>query len=325
MAQVNEMTTIFSGKQRKVRTPRLQRAVEEDRPPLRLMPRDEAVVAAVYRYRALTSRQIEALFWGTPLHSTRPINSRCSYRLQLLFQHGFLHRNERPQLLDQGRLPLVYHLDDRGAQWLARRWDCEVTDLDWHPKRKQVGHLFLDHLLATNDVRVSLVVAAGRHGFTIETWLDDATLKRRPDYVTVSGPQGGRKRTAVIPDGYFTLAQGNQLGHLFLEVDRRTVTGESALSNKRDWKRRIRGYLEYYASGQYQSRYQTRSLRVLVVTTGEKRLANLKAITEKAGGRSRFWYATFQRLQAGDGLTDPVWSIAGREGRHSLVKFEDPS
>src|SRR4051812_20246054 len=96
------------------------------------------------------------------------------------------------------------------------------------------------------------------------------------DNVTLHRPQSGAPRAAVVPDGYFVLDSGAHLYHHFLEVDLGTVTGISSVYGKRDFGRKIRAYLAYYQSGQYEERYSTNKGRVLIVTSGERRLANLK-------------------------------------------------
>jgi hypothetical protein len=54
------------------------------------------------------------------------------------------------------------------------------------------------------------------------------------------------------------------------------------------------------------------------VTTSERRLVNLKAITEQAGGRSRFWFTTASLASAGDILTGLIWQVAGYAGAYAL-------
>ena len=112
-------------------------------------------------------------------------------------------------------------------------------------------------------------------------WIDEHELRRRHsqpgEVVYIAGAGGTKHRVAVIADGYFVLRWRDRKAHFFLEADRATI------ANKR-WMRKVRAYMAYYRSGQYQARYQTRSLRVLTVTTSQKRLANLKAATEQAGG-----------------------------------------
>lgn len=204
---------------------------------------------------------------------------------------------------------------------VAHHLGIEEDALDWDPKRSQLSPLFLDHLLATNDVRIAVTLAAARHGFKIVTWLDEQTLKsdQMKDYVTLTGPQGGEQKAAVVPDGYFALHAGDYIYDYFLEIDRRTVTREATAWGKRDWARKVSAYLAYYHTGQYQKRYQTKSLRILTVTTGDTRLANLKATTEAVGGKSRFWFTTFALATPERILTEPIWQVAGRNGLRTLT------
>lgn len=303
------------------RLERSQRVGERSLPGLRLTPRDASILMAVYRYRALTTPQIERLFFsdfGNKGNVSKP-NTRCQYRLQLLYQHGYLIRDEQPQKLTEGRKPFVYWLDSKGGQVVEELLDGE--ELDWNPRAHTTSNLFLEHLLATNDVRVAIAIAARKHNFSVAAWLDDRTLKRQhmTDIVTIKGPQGGTQRAAVVPDGYFVLDTNQHLYHHFLEIDLRTVTGIATPWGRRDWARKVSTYLEYYRSGNYQERYKTQGLRILTVTTGEKRLTNLKTITEDVGGKARFWFTTFERVRASDVLLDPIWQKAGDIGLHALI------
>lgn len=319
--------TLLSGKETTGRRPRLRRAHPDHLPAFRLTERDGKVVYDVYVYGALSSRHIEVLHFGGSLSSQRPVKSQCRYRLQLLYQHGFLERSGQYQLPGEGMLPFVYRLDRRGAQYVADRLGCSLADLDWQPPER-MSHLYQEHLLSTNDVRIAITLSAKKHGFVIPTWWDERTLRSQQmkDYVLIQGPEGGERKMAVIPDGFFTLEVGHRKGNLFLEVDLATVTGESSIWERRTYGRKMAAYLAYYRSGQYQKRYQSQSMRVLTVTTGDKRLANLKAVTEGVGGKSRFWFATFSAIKERDVLTDPIWQVAGRDGLFSLVeKSEEAS
>lgn len=303
------------------RLPQLQRVHNQMLPSLRLTPRDTAILLAVYQYRALTTPQIEELFFSSdhPKAASSKPNTRCQYRLQLLHLHGYLAREEQPQKRIEGNKPFMYFLDKRGAQLVEELLDGE--DLDWNPREHSVSNLFLEHLIHTNDVRVAINTVASQHNFTITTWLDDRTLKRRQmtDIVTLVGPNGGRQKAAVVPDGYFVLDTGSHVYNHFLEVDLRTVTGVASKWGRRDWARKVCTYLEYHRSGRYQERYKTQGLRILTVTTGEKRLANLKAITEKVGGRQRFWFTTFEQVRASDVLVDPIWRVASSKDLRALT------
>jgi Replication-relaxation len=309
-------TTIFP-EQRK-RRPRLERVAAEELPRFYLTPRDRLIIQAVYEYRALTAPQIAALFFTSSEGEEGEVNTRCKHRLRMLYQHGYLFRQEQPSRLSEGRKPLVYFLDKQGAAVLNEMLE---TPVKWEPKDNQVSPLFLQHLLDTNAVRLAITLATKQRGWSLEKWLDDKTLKSRQmkDRVILKGPQGGTQRASVVPDGYFVLEAGEFLYHHFLEMDRRTVTGEATRWGQRDWGRKVRAYLEYYRSGQYEKRYGTQSLRLLTVTTGERRLAHLKAITAKAGGNKRFWFTTFDLATAANILTEPIWQVVDEGAPQRLI------
>lgn len=294
--------------------------------PFRFTVRDLALVRAVYEYRALTTVQIERLFFAPAADrppsdsSAAPvkINPRCQHRLKMLYHHGYLYRDEQPTKLSEGRRPLVYFLDAGGAKRLGEELG---TEIDWDPAGNNVSWPFLDHLLLTNDFRIAVTVAARAHHVTLETWIDDKVLKspHQKDYVIITGTGGAKRRIAVVPDGYFVLDTDERTFHDFLELDRGTVTGRYSKDGKRDWSHKVRGYNEYVASGKYEERYNTTKVRVLTVTTGEKRLEHLKEITETVGGGSRFWFTTFDQVTPHTILTEPIWSVAGSTGRRPLI------
>ena len=76
---------------------------------------------------------------------------------------------------------------------------------------------------------------------------------------------------------------------------------------------RIRAYLAYVNAGKYQVRYQTRSLRILTVTTTPERLENLRKTTLKAGGGDLFWFTTLDQVSDTTILSSPIWRLANDE------------
>ncbi len=319
-------TTIFESTNTNAPTCRLktlERAKAAEVPCFRLTKRDIAIINACYEYRALTTPQIQELIFQ---QQERSAQVKCQQRLKLLFHHGYLHRDEQPTKLTEGRRPLIYFLDRKGAQLLAECLGIKVSDLDWSAKDNTAGagHLFIDHLLKTNDVRIAITVAAQKQGASIERWIDDKALRRRntKTYVTLRGKKRDEQRVALVPDGYFHLKQQQHHSHYFIEADMCTVVGLSSKSGRRDWAKKIRSYLAYLESGQFQERYKAQAFRMLTVTTGARRLANLKKVTEEAGGKSRFWFTTFEQLSSETAFTQPIWQIAGREGEHSLISHD---
>lgn len=329
-------TTIFQASPSKARLKLLKRAATDQLPSLQLTPRDVAIIEAVYACRALTTLQIETLLFPGESEKFQPEaqnpqsgkTNRCRHRLKLLYHHGYLYREELPLPLAQGRKPLVYFLDKKGRAALCQRYGLETKEIDWQPRHNTVGDIFIEHLLKTNDVRVALTVGAQQQGFTVTNWLDDRTLRKQQnrDYVLVSGPQGGKpRRVAVVPDGYCHLQGPASEFHFLLEADRRTVVGRYSRWGGKDWSRKIRAYIAYFTPQKadqpslYEQRFGTARLRVLTVTTGQTRLANLKRITEQVGGRKRFWFTTFDALKPETALTAPIWEKAGQDGRFRLA------
>ena len=293
----------------------------DHKPAVRLTDRDLAIIKSVYEHRALTTPQIQRMhFPAGQGRSERGRLVHCQHRLKLLYHNGYLTRDERPTKLSEGREALVYFLDTLGAKLLASYYKVDISELDWRPRDNTAGanHLFIDHLLHTNDVRIALTCAAQADGWDVTRYVDDRDLRRKEmkAYVQLLGES---ERVAIVPDGFFTLSSDQRTFHHFLEVDLRTVVGLSSKTGRRDWSRKVRAYLEYFHSGRYGERYSAKGFRVLTVTTGQTRLQNLFEITEDAGGKSLFWFTTLDAVASLQSLSEPIWSVAGRDGLSPLV------
>lgn len=295
-----------------------QTTKQKNKPGFRLIARDIEIIRAVYEYRVLDTLQIQKLFF-----SDNTTGVQCRLRLRHLTKNGYLHSQEQLTLLSEGNKPKANFLNSKGAELLVEMLEIEQKELDWRPREWEVGSQFLHHLLKTNDIRIQFILSAHKNGFTIQNWLDDRSLRRFlvEDTVFITNPKGAKEKAAAIADGHLTLVTPRRPYHLSLETDLRTVTGNASglAKNDRDWARRINVVLEYYHSGKYEKRYNSTSMRWLTVTTGEKRLENLKKITEDSNGKVRFWFTTFDRISQGDIIIDPLWSIAGREGVYPLI------
>ncbi len=298
-----------------MRLPALRRVDAALLPGFRVTKRDAELVQLIANFRCLTSWQINRLLFPPVRHDDTKINPRCQHRLKMLYQHGYLDRREQPQVRSQGSLPLVYFLARRGAELLE---ELSGQEVDWDPDDNDVTAPWFAHLLQTNEVRLSITLAARNPGVTLASWIDDKALKspHMKDYVEVTGRDGGVRRQTVVPDGLFVLETPGigpsdwNVYHHALEVDRGTTTGRYGKDGNRDWRHKIEGYIAYYSSGKYQARYGTRALRILTVTTGERRMAHLKDVTERSGGRTRFLFTTFDRLSTETVLSAPIWTAA---------------
>jgi hypothetical protein len=278
---------------------RLPRHERVDNPPrMRLTERDVKTVLAVYDYRVLRREQIQQLFF--------PSKNTANDRLNRLYQHGFLERRWLPVEYGQGMGQALYLLAERGADLVVEQLGIDRAVVGWKQSQNQVGAPFLEHRLMVNQVRIAFTLGAERAGYVIDRWVKEEELKAVRDYVTIRTQRGSQRRVAVIPDGYFVLNLGDKRAHFFLEVDRATE------ANKR-WAQKVQSYLVYTQSGGYEKRFQTRSLRVLTVTTSEKRLGNLKRTTEEAGGGRLFWFATLGEIESAEALIAPIWKVSGLE------------
>ncbi len=269
----------------------------------------------------MTREQIERLLFppdGDQDHPTK--TSICRRRLRLLYHNGYLERFPAPVRAGAWAWRPVYRLTAKGARFVSDSesvldpayWGAEF---DRDQRRTKVSLLFLEHTLRTNDVRIALTLAAQSEGYRVERWLDDAHLKAEHmrAYVVLNTAQGRSQRVAVLPDAYIVLRIGDKRAHFFLELDQATM------SNPR-WRTRVLAYLVYTTSGRYEERYHTRSLRVLTVTTTAKRLANLRATTEKAGGGRIFWFTTLAEAIHKGILSGEIWRVAGDNNSNSLIK-----
>jgi len=271
--------------------------------------RDRDMIRALYVYRVLTARQVEALLWKADepgiFASEKEVNARCQLRLRMMTRDKFAFRVSL-HLSTHGKVSYAYFLWENGERFLAGH--DGLQQINWTRWRKDISAFSLWHSIQVNDVRIATELSARRNGFTLGEWTDDATIKHT--HVRM-----------VVPDGHFVLTAGGPRHFQFIEVDRATETVMYKNPNGRDWRRKIDQYQAFFRQGIYRKLYDAPngSCRVLTVTTGEGRLANLKRTTESVGGKSRFWFTTYQRALTEDITTAPIWQKAGSEGYFSLT------
>lgn len=256
----------------------------------------------MHEYRYLRRDQIQDLFFTSQNTTNR--------RLQHLFQHGFLQRKLQPVQLGEGRAQAIYALDERGADLIAIEQGVDRAEIRWRKKDNQANAIFLDHTLRINDFRVAMTLTAEKLAHQIVRWLDERDIKALGERVPIPGKR--RPYLPVAPDAFFEYDLGDRQAGFFLEMDMGTMT------NKR-FKEKVRAYILYKTEGYYEKKFATSSLRVLTVTSSQRRLKNLKRTTEQAQGRNLFWFTTFDALSK-DKILQPVWQVAGQEGASGLFE-----
>lgn len=288
------------------RLPRYKRAAQP--PKMLLTPRDFDIISWVSQLRFATQEQIQQLLF-TP--STASSSKR---RLTLLYHNGYLDRRLLPLRTRFGANRAAYCLDKKGKDLLTQRAGSGNQTIDWRPVDNDRELYFLEHLLATNQVRICATIGATEHGFDL-TWVSERTLKSSAMRDLVPDPKSPHTSLAVIPDGYFQLASDGQPLGFAVELDRGTV-------EERQFKTKVRALGEWKTTGAYKQRFATDSLRVLFVVDkterDPKRLTRIKGWTEAEGGQSLFWFAELADVTPRSIFSNPIWQIAGRSGSFPL-------
>lgn len=281
-----------------------------------LRPRDLEILEAVYAHRVLTTAQISALFFPTADSS---VSSACRTRLRYLSDARLLEAAEQLQTRSEGRRPLLFMPSAQGCQLLVDELDYEPDDIDWKPAYNSVRWPFLAHQLAINEVFVTATLAAKRLGWSLESWVDDRFLRKRhtkrvkvyiDDYV---------EEIAVVPDAYFEIKNDDGRFRFFLEVDRATMAVSPAGRHTKSWQRRIHAYQALFDESILNDLYGTTSIRILTVTTGNRRLQSLKKAIEAAGGMKRYWLTTMELLAPDTAFNAPIWHVASVAGERALL------
>lgn len=302
--------------------PKGQRGAASGRPRLLPQPRDLQVLETLVLCRCMTTTQLGQLFF--PLKGGQ-VSPRARLRLAQLAAAGLVRSIEQPQTRLDGRKAKVHFPTEKGRLLVASELGHDPRDLP-RAASTESSWSFLEHTLLCNEVRVLATLGASASCVHLVHWLPDYALRKlhmraaeaAAQAEDLMGEKGKPAGGVIIPDGQWEVAAGASHHRFFLEADRGTIP---AVSNKRhrDWRARVELYLAAERSGFMQKIYGGHRFRVLTVVPSRGRLASLKAATEEAGGRGRFWFALAQDLSPDTFYTGDVWEVAGKDGRHRLL------
>ena len=268
--------------------------------PMREGDNDRRIVQLVYHYRILSQKQLERLMGRSP--------STLQRLLRRLYDHRYLDRVFLP-VTTLGSSPALYILDKKGQE-LLHRMGIEMMS---NPPSSSLSAMFLEHTLAINSFRIAVEQACQTQGWTVERWLSDHDLKRDYDRVKIPGK---KRAVSLIPDAYFCIhvpERGH--GHFFLELDRGTMTTDR-------YADKVRAYISYYKSGQYERRYRAKGFRVLTVIDGigVRRIQNLLQASENlARIGKRFWFAHINEINSQTVLSNAIWQVSGENNKQRLI------
>ena len=272
---------------------RLPRFVRQPRalPDFQVTLRDEEILKIVARHRFITSAQIialiEAMFPGSS-------DQQILRRLQCLFHSGYLAR-PRAQLdayrAGGGSRPLVYALGNRGIDLLAVRHNFRRASVDWTAKARTSVRGEIDHSLEITSVMVSLEIACRRRGTLMPIFFEEILAGSPQETQKSLRPyqwpvalkwKGSDVVLHPTPDKIFGIRdlerrEGANRKFFFLEADRGTMPTERSDLTKTSMLRHLVAYAWSYRHDLQAKRYNLPNVRVLTVTPGRQRIANIIA------------------------------------------------
>jgi hypothetical protein len=263
-----------------------------------LTERDKRLLETIHSHEGiLADYQLQRLFFRG--------RRTAQERLSKLYHNGYL---ERPDRRRRATLPyMVYWLAEKGAAIVAARHGEEVAGFKYRAKPRWS---LVEHDIAINDFRIAVAEAARQWPeLTLTEWVPSSEFWAEADQVDYVVPNRGKATRKIRPDGYFVIQAGAYAHRRLLEIDRATE------DNPRFGREKVAPGIAYLRSEAYERRMGGKSGRWLVVTTSERKLANLKAQTERVAGNNAplFAFTTFDLARPETVLTESIWWPGGSD------------
>lgn len=248
-----------------------------------LTARDEEIIAAVADFGILTRAQVAR-------HLRFGSTTRVNAVLLRLTRHGYLQRRLQPTLLGTRRQ--TYLLGKRGAELIGVSTGSRRSVRAW----SDASDLFVEHRLLVNDVRLGFAHCA-HVDFALTKWLDEAALRQF--------------NLDFIPDGYGEYCVGEKTFAVFLEADNGT-------ESRTRWREKVAQYVHFAESGRFQTLWNRRFFRVLVVLPSARRLASVSG--EIARRTTRIFWLTTREEFASAGPLATIWRRPASLDLQSLIQ-----
>ncbi len=261
-----------------------------------LTERDKKIILTLYEQRYLRLDQLQRLFFTSPFGARK--------RLKILYEKGFVDRL-RPWVR-RGSAQYVYFLSKLGTRFVAVQKGIAQNNFKWKRKQLKDQVIFLEHILATNDVYVALKQLEKEDGrYKLLEWVSEREFRSR--FWDIKG---------ILPDAFFKLGLHERAIEDFLYYDFFLEMDMGTMRLKRI-KDKVEDYLNFYLSGSYKSSFHFYPT-VLVVAPSELRLKTLKDTTEevlKGCSEVNFLFATRDKLNL---ISNAIWRKACVEGQVDL-------
>lgn len=254
--------------------------------------------------RFATTNQIQRVVFDRDGTSARQARHRATRSLRRLFDSGYLRRVVvfAPAATSLRTSKQIVHvLSASGARAVG-------VDPRWVRNRAPGERQVLVHDYWLLELAVTAMEGCPEP-LSILTWWDDRILSSRK--------RQGLLTLGNIPDGYLlieNLVNGKHFPCL-IELDLGSASVQATTRGRRDFARKIEGYLEY-VDGPFRREFGIAAPPVvLIVADSEQRLASLRATTRRLGGGGRYWFATLQRLRGRDAANGPkIFDFPARQG-----------
>ncbi len=291
--------------------------------PLHLIDQGDVILNLMTSLRFATGSQLQRIFFDRTSTSPRQARERSTKTVRRLFDAGYFKRVRifAPSP-GTGRLSrqIVNSLSAKGAGAVGidPRYIRSRT-----PKRDAV----LVHEFWLVELGV-LALSGCPAGLAVRMWWDDRVLASRKRH--------GKLSMSSIPDALLVvenLATG-KLYPCLIELDLGTESVAGWTAHRRDFRRKIEGYLDYLGQP-FKDDFEIEATPiVLTIAQSERRLASLKDTTRRLGGGGRFWFATLDQVRGLAGVngnldTPPeglegafwasIWQTAYMDGRRGLA------
>jgi hypothetical protein len=217
--------------------------------------------------------------------------TRVNVRLLALMRSGLLRRFFLGTTA--GGKKALYALSAKGAELVgvARRG----------PRRRKdealIADFFVEHQLAINEIYCALKFHPAVAGVTFRRWM----AFHEPLIANLQ----------LIPDGYVEFASQAGIVAGFLEID----LGHESLTV---WKEKIRNYLQFAMSGDYERKFGQSRFRVLVLANSSRRLDSIRR-TVAATTEKLFWFRTLESVHK-NGFFAPLWLRPKSEQEHAFLR-----
>jgi hypothetical protein len=293
--------------------------------PIRITPRDLALLENIARLRLVTTEQLAKLDGGSEQNV-----SRC---LLALWEHGYVERPKSQiasRYLYAGSFPAVYGLTRKGAGLLRKNGrDMRRRLVDGIDKQHVASWRFVEHTTAISEFAIALELAVknarGLELLERGDILEDAPEKRRDRQARlVTNVQIGGKsiRSAVVPDLLYGLrfVAEQEESYFFLERDRgMTIERYKDVSQTYVGKKFLT-YLQANREQRHVKDLGIENFRVTTVTTTPERVEKMIDVVEAitGGTGSNIFLFTDEESLAASNPLDLEW-VSGKGARVRLT------